>query len=589
MRFPFVLVHAVVGTACALILIDHEGPPQPTFLFQVIFGAVLAFPLLTGLAVVSEKKKLNKATSLGMQVAGVLLAALYALSVPQELSGAPNFHMARLLMLTAGLVLFAFAAPYLGHKSELGYWNYCKTLVLRVLTAYLYTVVLWVGLAIAFAALDNLFGVNVPGKRYGELWVLINGVFTTWFFLSGIPDDLDSLDAVDDYPKGLKIFSQYILLPLVLVYLVILYAYLGKILLAWEWPEGWVSKLILGFIGTGIVSMLLLHPIKERTENVWIKISSRWFYAIIVPLLIMLFFAVWRRVSEYGITEGRYLAIAAGMWLCVIVLYYIVSGRKSIRFLPTSLCIAMFVISFGPWGMFSVSENSQVSRLKELLINNHILVEGRVVSKHDSVQFDATKQISSIVSYLSEMHGFDAIQPWFGESLKNGQDGNKSTYKDAAHVAKMMGIEYVRTWQNPVGGMTIVTADRDGAFVLEGYDRLLRTQHGYSGVTKKEFPDQGVSYRIGKDLDNITMFFSNNPNEVDSLQIDLQPLIKKVSADYGNASTDKIPVEKMTIVASSQKTKVKLWFPMIRVQRSRGESKVVSYEFDLAYKLIGQK
>jgi len=140
-----------------------------------------------------------------------------------------------------------------------------------------------------------------------------------------------------------------------------------------------------------------------------------------------------------------------------------------------------------------------------------------------------------------------------------------------------------------VGGMTIVTADRDGAFVLEGYDRLLRTQHGYSGVTKKEFPDQGVSYRIGKDLDNITMFFSNNPNEVDSLQIDLQPLIKKVSADYGNASTDKIPVEKMTIVASSQKTKVKLWFPMIRVQRSRGESKVVSYEFDLAYKLIGQK
>jgi hypothetical protein len=589
MRFPFVLIDAVVGTACALILIDHEGPPQPTFLFQVIFGAVLAFPLLAGLAVVSEKRKLNKATSVGMQVAGVLLAGLYALSVPQELPGAPSFHVIRLLMLTAGLVLFAFAAPYFGHKSELGYWNYCKTLVLRMLTAYLYTVVLWVGLAIAFAALDNLFGVNVPGKRYGELWVLINGVFTTWFFLAGIPDNLDSLDEVDDYPKGLKIFSQYILLPLVLVYLVILYAYLGKILLAWEWPEGWVSKLILGFIGTGIVSMLLLHPIKERTENVWIKISSRWFYVIVIPLLIMLFFAVWRRVSEYGITEGRYLAIATGMWLCVIVLYYIVSGRKSIRFLPTSLCIAVFIVSFGPWGMFNVSENSQVSRLKELLTNNHVLVDGRVVSKHDSVHFEATKQISSILSYLAEMHGFDAIQPWFGESLKNGLDGEKSTYKDASRVAKMMGIEYIRIWQSSSGGMAILSADRDGALLLEGYDCLLRTQRAYSGVTRKEFPDQGISYRIGNDLDKLTMFFSRNANEVDSLQIDLQPLIKKVSADYGNASTDKIPVEKMTIVASSQKTKVKLWFPMIRVQRSRGESKVVSYEFDLAYKLTDQK
>jgi hypothetical protein len=588
-RFPFVLVDAVVGTACALILIDHEGPPQPTFLFQVIFGAVLGFPLLAGLAILSEKRKLNKAASMGIQVAGMIIIALYAFSVPQELSGAPNFHMVRLLVLTAGLIVFAFAAPYFGHKSELGYWNYCRTLVLRILTAYLYTVVLWVGLAIALAALDNLFGVNVPGKRYGELWVLINGVFTAWFFLSGIPDDLDSLDAVDDYPKGLKIFSQYILLPLVFIYLVILYTYLGKILLAWEWPEGWVSKLILGFIGTGIVSTLLLHPIKERTENVWIKILSRWFYVIVIPLLIMLFFAVWRRVSEYGITEGRYLAIATGMWLCVIVLYYIVSGRKSIRFLPTSLFIALFVVGFGPWGMFSVSEKSQISRLKELLTNNHVLVDGRVVSKHDSVRFDATKQISSIVSYLSEMHGFDGIQPWFGESLKNDHDANKSTYKDAARVTKMMGIEYIRTWQNPVGGMTILTADREGAFALDGYDFLLHTQHGYSGATRKEFPDQGVSYRIGKDLDTITMFFAHSANEVDSLQIDLQPLVKKVSSDYGNASTDRIPVEKMTIVASSQRTKVKLWFPMIRVQRSRGESKVVSYEFDIAYKLISEK
>lgn len=51
---------------------------------------------------------------------------------------------------------------------ELGYWNYCKTLCLRILTAGLYTAVLWGGLAIALAALDNLFGVDIPEKRYGE-------------------------------------------------------------------------------------------------------------------------------------------------------------------------------------------------------------------------------------------------------------------------------------------------------------------------------------------------------------------------------------------------------------------------------------
>ena len=585
-RFPVVVLDAIAGTACALVLIDYEGPPGPTFLFQVVFAAIFSFPLLVGLAITAEKKKWSKSVSTGAQLAGVVLAAVYALFVPQELSGAPNIHVIRLVMLTAGWVLFAFAVPYVGHENEFGYWNYCKTLVMRVLTAYLYTVVLWAGLAIALAALDNLFGVHVPGKRYGELWVLINGLFTMWFFLAGVPEDLESLDAVTDYPKDLKIFSQYILFPLVLVYLVILYAYLGKILLAWDWPQGWVSKLILGFIGTGLSSILLLHPIRERTENIWIGKASRWFYVIIIPLIVMLFFAVWRRVSEYGITEGRYLAIATGLWLCVIVPYFIISKKKKILFIPTSLCIATFVVSFGPWGMFAVSENSQVSRLKELLTRNHILVDGRVQSKHDSVQFDATKQISSIISYLSDIHGFGAIQPWFGESLKSDIVGQKSTYKDPAFVAKLMGIEYVRVWQVSAGGTITLMADRDGALLVDGYDRLLRTQHVNSGSTKREFPQLGIAYRVGEDLSKMMVTVSRDMTIIDSLQIDLQPLVNKLLADYGNATTDRVPTEKMAVVALSQTTKIKLFLSNIRIQRRGGEAKVVAYEGEIAWAMI---
>jgi hypothetical protein len=588
-RFPLVVLDAIIGTTCALILIDYDGPPGPTFLFQVIFAAVLGFPLLTGLVITAEKWKWSKSISLGVQVAGVVLVALYSLSVPRDLTGAPNIHLFRLFMLTTGLVLFAFTVPYLKHESELGYWNYCRTLVLRILTAYLYTCVLWAGLAIALAALNNLFAVDIPAKRYGELWVFINGVFTTWFFLAGVPDDLESLDSVTDYPKGLKIFSQYILFPLVVVYLVILYAYLGKILITWDWPQGWVSKLILGFIATGISCLLLLHPIRERTENIWIRTVSRWFSVIVIPLVVMLFLAVWRRVSEYGITEGRYLAIATGMWLCIVVPYFIMSGKKKILFVPASLCVAAFVVSFGPWGMFAVSENSQVSRLKELLTKNNILVEGRVQSKHDSLQFEATKQISSIISYLADIHGFEAIQPWFGESLKSDSVGNKAAYKDPALVAKIMGIEYVRIWQASSGGAMMLMADRDGALTIDGYDRLVRSQHIYSGVTKREFPEQGIGYRVGKELNKMTIAISRDSKVVDSLQIDVQPLVDKLVADYGKVTTDRIPTEKMAIVATSQTAKFKIFFSNIRIQWKAGEAKVISYEEEIAYKITSEK
>jgi hypothetical protein len=41
-----------------------------------------------------------------------------------------------------------------------------------------------------------------------ELWVLVAGLFDSWFFLAGIPEDLEGLDKIKEYPIGLKIFMQ---------------------------------------------------------------------------------------------------------------------------------------------------------------------------------------------------------------------------------------------------------------------------------------------------------------------------------------------------------------------------------------------
>jgi hypothetical protein len=54
----------------------------------------------------------------------------------------------------------------------------------------------------------------------------------------------------------------------------------------------------------------------------WITRAITWFHAVLVPLIVMLFLAFWRRVSEYGITESRYLGLALVAWLGILVLYY---------------------------------------------------------------------------------------------------------------------------------------------------------------------------------------------------------------------------------------------------------------------------
>src|SRR5699024_11026378 len=120
-----------------------------------------------------------------------------------------------------------------------------------------------------------------------QLFALLTFIFNTWFFLAGIPSSFNYFSN-DDYPKSLKIFTQNILIPLVIIYLMILYLYAGKILLQWSWPEGWVSNLILIFSIVGILAILLLHPIRNNRDNRWInRFSSSYFWSL-VPLVVLL-------------------------------------------------------------------------------------------------------------------------------------------------------------------------------------------------------------------------------------------------------------------------------------------------------------
>ena len=578
-RFPFVVINAALGTAAAVILIDHEGTPQASVLFKLLMAAILGIPLLTGFTLFAEKKKWGRGMATGLQIIGVLLLVGYGLLIPSDLSNAPAIHIIRTIFIAVALHLFVSFAPFSGSGEINGFWQYNKILGLRLIITAVYSVVLYAGLALALAALDNLFGMDVPGKRYAELWFIILGVFNTWAFLAGIPENLEELGGSTDYPKGIKIFAQYILFPLVIVYLVILYAYMAKILISWDWPQGWVSRLILGFATTSIFSLILLHPIREKAENVWIKKASRLLYVSMIPLVIMLLLALWRRISEYGITENRYIAIALGIWLAIIVVYFILSHTKSIKTIPVSLCILALFISFGPWSAFSVSESSQVDRLQSLLTKNHILVDIRIQKAPQSVSQDDVRQISSIISYLHDIHGYDQIQTWFQESLRVA----KLKPKDPEQIASMLGIDYVNIRYSAHEDEIFFRSNQTGSIRVQGYDHMIRGQYFDIDQDYEVFPNQEIRYRANASLDTITFMVISNETESASLQIDFKPLFNELLTHYGNLSVNNIPTEKMVVKAENQNLRIKIYFRYIRLNREDIIVKPMNYSVDILY------
>jgi hypothetical protein len=564
-RFPLVLLAAVIGVCAALILLERGNIDHATPLFNTLLAAILGVPWFLGLAVLVERKDWRKAVKLAIQAAGVLLLIGYARSLPSYPDG-PFYPLARLLILITATILFAMLAPYLRKDEVNGFWQYNRHAWFRFFTTMLYSAVLFIGLTIALAAVDQLFGIDIPAKRYQELWVILAGLFSVWFFLAGLPEDWPALEQSSAYPSGLKIFAQYIATPLVALYLIILYVYVLKIVLAWDWPKGFVSKLILGFSGSGLFSLLLLYPVKEEAGNRWIKIAWRWFFVVLIPLLIMLPFAVWRRVIQYGITEGRYLALLLAGVLAILVVYFIFSKNKSIKMIPAMLGLALLLICYGPWSIFEISEHNQIGRLEQIALRNNRLKQGVVQTATTEISTEDAQEIRSILSYLRDMHGYGGIRHWFDADLQHSSQGIIK-WMSVDSVAQMLGAgENATAWTHKDGLVTL-KAKTESGFDIAGYDRLFPNQYFGNDNPSTGYGDKNFSCTINNNLEILTCFTKRGEQILDSMQIDLARFAEQVCRNYERKKSATIPLEEMTVYADGAGLRVKIY--LLEVQMSR--------------------
>lgn len=251
------------------------------------------------------------------------------------------------------------------------------------------------------------------------------------------------------YPNPLKIFAQYILLPIAALYLGILYAYEIKILLAFTLPKGWVSTLVLAYAVLGLFCFLLLHPIKDNDENKWVKSTLKYFYWSIIPLLVLLFVSVFVRINQYGITTERYYILGLSLWLAGITFYGVISKNLNIKLIPISLAIVHLFMVIGPVNGFMMSRNSQQNRLEMLMVKNNLFDGTKITANPKPIEKTEAEQIRSIVSYLVKSNNINDVSQLCGIDLiaietELKKDSNYNSqfqqYKIADSVFRVLNI-----------------------------------------------------------------------------------------------------------------------------------------------------
>jgi len=514
-RFPFAILSAIAAALAMHFVIEFDFGYERTVapLWPIVMTAILGIPLFYGLRVLAESRGWPSRLQLAVRLGGLVALVVYYLVLPVPVKGA---DIVNYLLLLAAVVLATSFLPFLGRAAEEnGFWQYNKVMFLRLINAVLYSAVFYVGSALALLACDALLGFDIEPRTYSQLWYWIILIYSSWFFLAGIPRDIRGLQHVTDYPAALRIFAQYVLIPLVVVYMIILYAYMAKIIVQWDLPKGWVGYPVIGVSLAGMLALLLVHPIRNNPESKWVVPYAKFFYWAFYPLIVLLSIAIATRISDYGMTENRYLVVVATAWLLAVALYFSFRRHADIRIIPISLCIVSVLAAFGPWGATAVARRSQLDRLREILTAETVMVDGELDRTTKALSFTRKKQINNIVQYVIGYHGGDRIRDWYAEP---GRLPDQLTPQAAM---REMGVGYIsRRHLQPEG--YAIDSPVPNPVPVAGFDYVYNLDRSFSDTTHWSAmldPANELS------IDGTTLQLASPADPASALRVDLAPTL----------------------------------------------------------------
>ncbi|TDB68989.1 DUF4153 domain-containing protein [Arundinibacter roseus] len=470
-RFPWVVFAAALKVSAVIFLVENSVKHEFYFLFvRLTLLLFLAIPLFLSLTLVAERRQWKAAYQILAGLGIVALLVLFFMTMEPTPIQRDYYRFGMFLVCAHLLVSFA---PFIGFDEPNGFWQFNKTMLLQFLTATLYAGTLFLGLIIAIETVRFLFDVPFSSTFELNLFLIIAGFFHTIFFLNGFPARLETLENQTTYSKSVKLFTQYVLLPLEVIYLIILYVYFGKILVQWQLPQGGVAYLVMAFSVAGILALLLLFPLRNQAEERWIRLFTRRFHLALFPLIILLFVAIFRRINDYGITENRYLVAALAVWLAGISLYLLFSKKDDIRWIPLSLCVVSFLLAVGPWSIFSVSRRHQAQRFEKILKEYNLLSFSQNRNGKIDLTTEKYEQLISGIHYFRNRRELSTLTPFFTSLPAKSQEAFTVANAMEAELSEVVDVktpvEKTQTFQY----YGLAGADQEGFTIdIKGYNYL---------------------------------------------------------------------------------------------------------------------
>jgi len=452
--YPLPLLSAIVALVLMLWenhTINNSAEENNYFRVRLFLECLGGMLLFLAADIVVRWHQLDRYKQVGLYLTIICVLGIHFYSINPLYFQSDGVFFSRYIIFFICYFLVLSLSGYMHYAHDALLWQFNYRLLVTLAQSIAYSVVLLMGVLAAVWAIENLFGLTFQSQWYGDIVLFVLLVVHTIIFLVLFPSESAFFQNQTSYPQWLRVFAQYIVLPLVLIYGSLLYVYVLKILLTQKVPNGWVCIPILLYSAAGLLAFSLLFPIQHDRNNKTVFNFMRYFFYTLFPLLTLYFIALSLRIGPYGITENRYILGILGVWLSSLALYWIFKKEAPLMLIPQSLLFFLFLSVVGPMGMYQVSERSQSKRLHRLLIKNHFIENNRWSFKRtstDTLSSADAESIRSAFKFLQERDALMAIHPWLQpveQAWLTNQLKNKQSKEAVTRIQMAMNINPIQT------------------------------------------------------------------------------------------------------------------------------------------------
>ena len=505
----------------------------------------------------SSKNEYELKRSKYIQVAAIIILLILIFGVYSKLFQQEDFMAYDTKYVYFGVLLFiACACIFIGkifnHKN---FVEYFFKIVEAMFISLSFSTVLFLGLAAIYFLITKLFDISIVDKVYIITFIIIYLPFNVGIFLSYFPrNEID----FDNYKlaKPFVILVSYITVPIFIIYAFILYIYFFKILIQAELPKGVITNLVLGF---ALLTVILLFISSVIKSNKLVEKFREFFPVIMIPILVMMFYAIFIRISDYGLTENRYFVVAAGIYTLISMIYYIFYRSNSNIVIFISLAAIIFLSTIGPVSAYNLSASSQDARLASILNANGMLESNQIKPKKN-VSLDDKIQIKEIVEYLSNNH-----RSWESKYLPKNFEFNNENFEE------VFGFNIED--DNLFSGDSEYNFKFDKPVDIKGYDKILKFD---SFDIKQSLVG---NYFVDVEDGTYTISYKNGRNEFDLTSFTGKEVFDKMITL--KESKDIVDVEDLKIEGVSNNIKYKIVFTLVGYYGSKNELSNYYIEFYL--------